>query len=95
MANYRLSKKADADFESIYLFGLLNFGLKQADAYAGGLEERFGQIAGQPYMYRAIDHIKPGYRFSVYRSHSIYYRVDDVGVLISRILHNQDVGAAL
>jgi len=34
MASYRLSKRADEDFESIYLFGLLNFGLIQAGAYA-------------------------------------------------------------
>jgi len=67
----------------------------QADAYANGLEKRFEQIALQPDLYPAIDHIKPGYRFSVYQGHSIYYRVDNAGVLISRILRNQDVGAAL
>ncbi len=37
MASYRLSKRADEDFESIYLFGLLSFGLIQAGAYASGL----------------------------------------------------------
>ena len=95
MANYRLSKKADEDFESIYVFGLLNFGLMQADAYADGLEKRFEQIAALPDLYPAIDHIKPGYSFSVYQTHSIYYRVDNAGVLIARILRNQEVGAAL
>lgn len=95
MASYRLSKRADKDFESIYFFGLINFGLIQADAYADGLEERFEQIAAQPELYPAIDHIKSGFRLSVYQSHSIYYRVDRTGVLIARILRNQDVGAAL
>ncbi|MCL7945128.1 type II toxin-antitoxin system RelE/ParE family toxin [Marinobacter sp. ATCH36] len=95
MVNYRLSKRADEDFESVYLFGLLNFGLRQADAYADGLEKRFEQIAAQPDLYPAIEHIKPGFRFSVYQSHSIYYRIDQTGVLIVRILRNQDVGAAL
>ena len=95
MASYRLSKRADEDFESIYLFGLLNFGLIQADAYADGLEERFEQIAAQPDLYPAIDHLKPGYRLSVYQSHSIYYRVDESGVLIIRILRNQDLKTAL
>ena len=75
MANYRLSKRADADFESIYLFGLLNFGLMQADAYTDGLIERFEQIAAQPALYPAIDHIRAGYRFSVYQSHSIYLHI--------------------
>ncbi|GBO87175.1 type II toxin-antitoxin system RelE/ParE family toxin [Marinobacter salsuginis] len=96
MANYQLSKRADEDFESIYLFGLLNFGLIQADAYVDGLEERFEQIAAQPDLYPAIDHLKPGYRLSVYQSHSIYYRVDESGVLIIiRILRNQDLKTAL
>ncbi|WP_303285427.1 type II toxin-antitoxin system RelE/ParE family toxin [Marinobacter sp. SS8-8] len=95
MASYRLSKRADEDFESIYLFGLLNFGLIQADAYADGLEERFEQIAAQPDLYPAIEHVKAGYRLSVYQSHSIYYRVEQIGVLIVRILRNQDLKTAL
>ena len=95
MANYQLSKGADEDFESIYLFGLLNFGLIQADAYVDGLEERFEQIAAQPDLYPAIDHLKPGYRLSVYQSHSIYYRVDEGKVLIVRILRNQDLKTGL
>tara|TARA_Y100001001_G_C7877285_1_gene263356 strand:- start:40 stop:330 length:291 start_codon:yes stop_codon:yes gene_type:complete len=95
MASYRLSKRADEDFESIYLFGLLNFGLIQADAYADGLEERFEQIAAQPDLYPAIEHVKAGYRLSVYQSHSIYYRVEQIGVVIVRILRNQDLKTAL
>ena len=94
MASYRLSESADEDFESIYLFGLLNFGLTQADAYTDGLVDRFGQIAAQPDLYLAIDHVKSGYRLSVFRSHSIYYRVDGNQVLFVRILRNQDVTAA-
>lgn len=95
MENYRLSKRADEDFESIYLFGLLNFGLIQADAYADGLEKRFERIAEQPDLYPAIDHVKSGYRLSVYQGHSIYYRVEQTGVLIVRILRNQDLKTAL
>lgn len=95
MVSYRLSKRADEDFESIYLFGLQNFGLIQADAYADGLEERFEQIAAQPDLYPAIDGVKSGYRLSVYQSHSIYYRVEQTGVHIVRILRNQDLKTAL
>lgn len=40
MASYRLSERADEDFESIYVFGLLNFGLLQADAYAISMSAR-------------------------------------------------------
>jgi len=92
MASYRLSERADEDFESIYMYGLINFGSLQADVYADGMEDRFKQIADQPQLYPAVDHIKPGYRLSVYGSHSIYYRVDDGVVLIVRILRNQNLG---
>lgn len=57
MANYRLSKYASEDYESIYVFGLLNFGLQQADAYAEGMEARFEEIAQQPTLYPAADHV--------------------------------------
>ena len=75
MTRYRLSERADQDFESIYLYGLVNFGFRQADAYADGLEARFEQIALQPSLYPAIDHIRRGYRYSVYKRHSIYYQI--------------------
>jgi toxin ParE1/3/4 len=92
MASYRLSERADEDFESIYMYGLINFGSLQADVYADGMEDRFKQIADQPQLYPTVDHIKPGYRLSVYKSHSIYYRVDDGVVLIVRILRSQSLG---
>lgn len=95
MAGYRLSGRADEDFESIYLYGALTFGLEQAERYSAGLQARFEQLADQPRLYPAIDHIRPGYRLSVYNSHAIYYRVDEDGVLIVRILRSQDVGRAL
>ena len=96
MAGYRLSERADEDYESIYLYGALTFGLEQAEVYATGMQIRFEQLSSQPLMYPAIDHVRPGYRLSVYGSHAIYYyRIDDDEVLIVRILRNQDVGTAL
>ncbi len=95
MAGYRLSKRADEDFEAIYLYGVLTFGLEQAEAYAAGLQARFEQLADQPRLYPPIDHIRSGYRLSVYGSHAIYYCIHDRKVLIVRILRSQDIGTAL
>ena len=95
MASYRLSNRADGDFEAIFMYGVSTFGLRQAEQYALGLVARFEQIVHQPRLYREVDHIKPGYRLSVYSSHSIYYRIDEHGVFIVRILRNQDAGIAL
>lgn len=95
MADYRLSVRADEDYESIYIYGLLNFGLVQADIYASGMQSRFEQLANQPLLYPAVDHVRPGFRMCGYGSHAIYYRVEDGNVLIVRILRNQEVAAAL
>lgn len=95
MAGYELNRRADEDFESIYIYGVLTFGLEQAEAYAAGMQARFEQLAEQPFLYPAMDHVRSGYRLSVYGSHAIYYRIYDGGVLIVRILRGQEVGAAL
>ena len=71
MATYRLSNSADQDFDGLYVYGVLTFGLEQADSYATGM------------------------RRSVYGAHAIYYREDDDGVLIVRILRGQEVSVAL
>lgn len=57
MAGYKLSQLADADFEAIYLYGILNFGLQQADTYADGMETHFSYLAAQPYQYPAVEHL--------------------------------------
>lgn len=69
MATYRLSNSADQDFDSLYVYGVLTFGLEQADSYAAGMLEHFTRIAEQPRLYQAIDPIRPGMRRSVYGAH--------------------------
>lgn len=95
MAKYRLTCNADQDFFDIYVYGVQMFGVRQAEAYVEGLQLRFQEIADLPWLYQAIDHISAGYRRSVYRSHTIYYRQDGADVLIVRILRGQDLLSAL
>ena len=76
MASYRLNHKALADLDRLYEHGLFTFGLRQADTYFDEIVIRFQEIADRPELYPAIDHIRQGYRRSVYKSHSIYYRID-------------------
>ena len=95
MASYRLNREALEDLDRLYEHGVLTFGLRQADAYFDGIVNRFQKIANQPELYPAIDHIRQGYRRSVYRSHSIYYRIDPDEIVIVRILGQQDIGKAL
>lgn len=58
MPNYQLSEEAEFDLEGIYEYGLLNYGLKQADIYYDGLFERFEQIAKTPLRYRSASEIR-------------------------------------
>ncbi len=62
MASYRLSDAALADLDKIYEYGILNFGLKQADQYFDGLVSHFRQIADSPLSHPAVDEIRAGYR---------------------------------
>jgi toxin ParE1/3/4 len=90
MGNYKLTEDAKNDLRSIYRYGVKEFGETQADLYYDTLFRRFEQIAEQPYLYQAVDHIRKGYRRSVCGVDSIFYRVVDDTVEIISILSHQD-----
>jgi toxin ParE1/3/4 len=87
---YRLSEAADVELESLYEWGIDRFGVNSADRYYDGLIVRFGEIADTPQLWPEVDHIRAGYRRSVYVAHSIYYRVEANGVMIVRVLGRQN-----
>jgi len=77
MAKYKLitSIEADQDLENLYEDGFVKWGEAQADKYYDDILTRFDVLTETPYLYRAVDDIKKGYRRSVCGKHSIYYRV--------------------
>ncbi|WP_337188841.1 type II toxin-antitoxin system RelE/ParE family toxin [Phenylobacterium sp.] len=87
---YRLSRAADADLERLYEWGVDRYGMDAADQYYDGLTARLGQIADSPQVWQGVDHIRAGYRRSVYGAHSIYYCVEADGVLIARVLGREN-----
>ncbi len=90
-ATYKLKQKAKDDLKEIYKYGFFRYGEKQADKYYQDLFERFEIIARTPFLYPAVDHIYEGYRRSVYGAHSIYYRLENDTVEITRILKRQSI----
>lgn len=90
MGSYRLNEDADEDLDRLYEHGVLTFGLIQADHYYDGLIQRLYELVETPRLWQAVDHIRIGYRRSVYGSHSIYYRIVDDNVEIMRILGYED-----
>lgn len=95
MENYKISEEADEDLRHLFRYGILTFGLNAASLYYDGLIERFEKLAENPYLFRAVEDIREGYRRSVYRSHSIYYRVGGEYVEVMRILSKQDTKTLL
>jgi len=91
MTSYRLTDAALADLDRLYEFGILNFGLVQADSYFDGLVDYFQVIAENPLSYVTVNEIRSGYRRAIYQSNSIYYYLENTVVVIVRILGRQNV----
>lgn len=94
MAKYRLSAAADQDFELLFEYGIDNFGLAQAKSYVDGLIIQFQCIAQSPLHYQAVDHIRTGYRRSVYGTHAIYYVISNDCIDVMRILRSENLKTA-
>jgi len=92
---YHLTQAADADLERLYEWGIDRFGANAADEYYEGLIARLVQIAVTPQLRQEVDHIRAGYRRSVYAAHSIYFRVEASGVLIVRVLGRENPQTSL
>ena len=87
MASLRFSRSAKADLLCIGAFTLETWGTAQAEHYLDGLGQCAKMLAGNPTLGRSCDWIRPGlYRFEKGK-HVLFYRREDAGILVSRILH--------
>jgi toxin ParE1/3/4 len=91
MGSYKLSDDADQSLRDIFRFSVLGFGIEQAQRYVGGLEEAFVRPADRPEMGRRRDDLLQGLRSSHYGRHTIYYEVDDKGIVVVDVLHQSMV----
>jgi toxin ParE1/3/4 len=87
MPSFRLSVKAEEDLVEIYTYGIFQFGYTQANKYVLGLEETLTKLAQSPFMGKRSDLVSKGLRSFVYKSHLIFYQLEDKGILIVRILN--------
>jgi len=86
VAAYKVSADAKEDIKRIYVYGLVEFGVEQADIFFFGLYDMFDEIAKNPYLYQSIDEIRPGYRRCPYHTDSIYYRINNSTIEIMTML---------
>jgi toxin ParE1/3/4 len=91
MAKYRISNQAKEDLIRIHQYGVSKFGMDQADKYFNSFFNYFEFIAQQPFSFKSVDYIKPGYRRCVCGVDTIYYRITDNEVEIMAIVGRQDL----
>jgi toxin ParE1/3/4 len=86
---YRTTARADQDIIDIYLWGCREFGQPQAELYHVGLAAALDLIADNPRIARERHEFTPAVRLHPYQSHMIVYLLDDMGVLVVRVLHGR------
>lgn len=88
MANYRISKQAIIDLEKIWLYTYNKWSLEQADRYHNLIINEIEFISRNYNLSRRIDYIRQNYRVSKAKSHLVFFRCAEDGVVeIVRILH--------
>jgi toxin ParE1/3/4 len=95
MTRYRLSNEAKEDLIRIHHYGIIKFGMTQADKYFDSFFEYFDIIAQRPFSFESVDYIKTGYRRCVCGSDSIFYRINNGEVEIMAIVGKQDLNSIL
>lgn len=89
MAAYRFSRLARLDLIEIGDYTLHRWGIEKTFRYLDSLERCFGLIAANLDIGRRCDRIRKGYRRMEHERHAIFYRIEDAGVMIMRILHQR------
>ena len=85
MPEHKLSRRADQDLVSIFVYTVQAFGTAQALAYKADLEAAFALLAANPAMGRKTDDVREGLRRHQHGRHIIFY-IGDAPVDIVRIL---------
>ena len=89
--NYRLSAKAEADLIQIYLSGVEDFGVAQAEDYQNRLDQAIELIGHSPEIARLRSEITPPVRIHPVKSHIIVYLIDDNRMVrVLRVRHGRE-----
>ncbi|WP_069064223.1 type II toxin-antitoxin system RelE/ParE family toxin [Sphingobium sp. RAC03] len=91
MPRFRLTRAAADDLTTIFLEGIKQFGLPQADTYLEGLSAIFAFLAEYPQAARLREEISPPVRVHPYKAHLVIYDVgDEDQVIILRVRHGRE-----
>ena len=87
MGVYRISGKAEIDLAVMYEYGIETFGLKQAQTYLLGLHSLFEILVKNASLGRDASEFMLSLKRFSYKSHTIFYLVTDIDILIVRVLN--------
>jgi len=91
VSSYRLTARANNDLLDIYLFGIEQFGFRQAERYKASLDNCFSILAGYSRMGRSAATLGSGVRRHEHGSHVILYREGEDHILILAVVHGRSV----
>ncbi len=91
MPKYKLTNVAREDLIRIHLNGDKKFREAQADLYMDSLFQHFEIIAQHPLAFESVEFMRSGYRRCVFKSDSIFYRIESGTVEIMSIIGRQDL----
>ena len=86
---YRTTVQADEDIIAIYVEGVRQFGVKQAESYLGSLVDCFFLLAEQPGLGRRYIGLRASVRLHFHDRHVIAYSDATSDILIIRVLHGR------
>ena len=89
MAEFRLSPAAQADLEGIFDFTSATWGFAQAIEYSKAIEDMLIALLANPASAPSCAHIRVGYRRAFTGRHFIYFRTEEYGIAVIRILHHR------
>jgi len=88
---YKLSRQAEEDLIEIFIHGVEEFGIEQAEHYHASFERQFRMLSENPRMGRERNEIEPPVRILPALSHIIIYLIDEEGgVFIIRVRHMRE-----
>lgn len=87
MAEYRLSPAAQGDLDGVFDYAVRQWGLEQAVRYTQMIERTCAMLADAPEQAPDCGYIRAGYRRAAVERHVIYFRVENYGIAVIRILH--------
>jgi toxin ParE1/3/4 len=86
---YSLTNRARIDLEDIWLYTKDRWSIDQADRYLRLIYNEFEFLTKNPKSGQVNWNNELGYRSSRVKSHSVFYREQNDGIVIVRVLHSR------